>query len=137
MRPWAAAGTAARTIAPNAAALSRRPLRTSHLALRTSHLALLLQQLQQIVFGLGRLHDRQLLYDLFFHLDVLLGARQIDERPGVVLDEEALNDGLADFGARIRRIDRSKRVAGPAAAQQAQVVNRFLPKLDVFLAFRE
>src|SRR5437588_6716661 len=40
--------------------------------------------------------------------------------------EEALNDGLADFGVRVRGVDRSKRLAGPAAAQQAQIANRFL-----------
>src|SRR5437588_12879838 len=51
--------------------------------------------------------------------------------------EEALNDGLADFGARVRGVDRSKRLAGPAAAQQTQIANRFLPKLHIFLALRE
>ena len=56
------------------------------------------EDLHQVVGGDLRLHQRQLLDDVLLGLDVGFLAGNRDERFGVVLDEQRLNDGPLDFG---------------------------------------
>src|SRR5262249_6420629 len=126
-----------------AATPSARMMGTNRLVLAPSFAKFLpprslLQQLHQVI---GRFlvatHDRQLLDRHLLHLRVLLGPRDLDQRVGVVLDEETVQDRLAKLGVLLGVVDRDQRGAGLLLAHYAQLVDGLAAQLRARLGPRQ
>src|SRR5947209_13555732 len=98
---------------------------------------LLLQELEEVIRPLLRMHQRKLLDDGRLQLLVLLAARELDERFRVALNEERVDDLLADLGTRVALVDLHQRRAGAAAAHQPEIPDSGELEIEVLLVARD
>src|SRR5690349_12962711 len=100
-------------------------------------MGLLLEDLQHVLEGFFVVHDGQLLQRGLAQRLVGLLLREVDQRPGVALEEERLDDGLLRLHVRVARgVEREQRRAG-LRADEAQLADGFPAQLRVLLAARE
>src|SRR6266550_2694021 len=99
--------------------------------------SLLVEDVEEKVGGVLRVHDREPRDDRFAQLGILLRAAEGDERLRVTVEKETIDDSVADVHVRIALVERLEDRRRALAEDEPEALDRRHAELRVLFAAGE